>query len=98
MDAVTFENSVSPKNLKTRGALYIEVVLDEIRWEIYTFLLSRESQTNDFDLTKYITKVGDIDHIKPIFESLRKVGWNCDLSYGDTSLFIYRGEKPKNCW
>lgn len=98
MDLPTFETSVSPKNLKGRNELYIEIVLDEIRWEIYVFLLSRESQEMDFDLTKYITKVGDIDHIKPIFESLIKVGWNCDLSYGDTSLFIYKGEKPKRCW
>lgn len=97
MDGETFENSIKSLG-SNREDLFRETILDDVRWEIYLFLLSRETEEDYFDLTKYIEKIGDSDYIKPIFNSLRKSGWKCDLSYGDTAVFIYKGEKPKSCW
>ena len=98
MDAETFLECVKPKNLKDRQNLYQKVVLDEMRWDLYLFLLSRESEEDYFDLTKYIEKVGDPDVFQAVINALEIVGWKTSLSFGDTGLFIYKGEKPKNCW
>jgi hypothetical protein len=98
MDAETFFECVKPKNLKDRQTLYQKVVLDEMRWDIYLFLLSRESEEDYFDISKYIEKIGDVDVCQSVINSLETVGWKTALSFGDTGLFIYSGEKPKNCW
>ena len=98
MDEETFAECVKPKNLKAREALYQKVVLDEMRWDLYLFLLSRESEENYFDLSKYIEKVGDVEIFRKVINCLESVGWKTALSFGDTGLFIYRTEKPKNCW
>ena len=98
MDEETFVECVKLKNLKSRDSLYQKVVLDETRWDIYLFLLSRESEEDYFDLSKYIEKVGDVEVFRGMMNVLQKVGWKTSLSFGDTGLFIYTGEKPKNCW
>ena len=54
MDFESFLECIKPKNLKDRESLYQEVVLDEIRSDLYLFLLSRESEEDYFDLSKYI--------------------------------------------
>ena len=98
MDEETFFECVKPKNLKDRESLYQKVVLDEMRWDLYLFLLSRESEEEYFDLSKYIEKVGDVEVFQCVINSLEIVGWKTCLSFGDTGLFIYKTEKPKNCW
>jgi hypothetical protein len=97
MDRETFETVVGNIN-DNRIELFRKIVLDEIRWDIYMFLLSRNTEDEYFDLTKYIDKLEDIDYIKPVFNSLGKSGWKWELSFGDTALFIFKGEKPVNCW
>jgi hypothetical protein len=54
MDFESFLECIKAKNLKDRESLYQEVVLDEIRSDLYLFLLSRESEEDYFDLSKYI--------------------------------------------
>ena len=98
MDAQTFAELVKPKNLSDRETLYTNVVLDEVRWDLYLFLLSRESEENFFDLTKYIEKLGDVAIFQCIINSLKTAGWKMSMSFGDTALFIYKEDKPKNCW
>jgi hypothetical protein len=98
MDEETFTECIKPKNLKNRESLYQKVVLDEMRWDLYLFLLSRDSEENYFDLSKYIEKVGDVEVFRADMNILENAGWKTALSFGDTGLFIYKGEKPKNCW
>jgi hypothetical protein len=98
MDSETFLECIKPKNLKDRETLYEKVVLDEIRWDLYLFLLSRDSEEDYFDLSKYIEKVGDVEILQSVINNLESVGWKTSLSFGDTGLFIYTSEKPKNCW
>jgi len=40
----------------------------------------------------------DLQIIKELVPELEELGWTCKLSFGDTGLFIYSGEKPSNCW
>ena len=98
MDSETFLECIKPKNLNDRETLYEKVVLDEIRWDLYLFLLSRESEEDYFDLSKYIEKVGDVEILQSVINNIESVGWKTTLSFGDTGLFIYKTEKPKNCW
>lgn len=98
MDAETFAECVKSKNLKDRETLYQKVVLDEMRWDLYLFLLSRESEEDYFDISKYIEKVGNPDIFQVVIDSLESAGWKTSLSFGNTGLFIYKTEKPKNCW
>ena len=98
MDEETFQALARPDNLANREELYRQATLDELRLALYMFLLSRESDEDDFDLTKYIEKLGDSDYLQPVFESLPNLGWKYTVSFGGTALFVYTGEKPSRCW
>lgn len=99
MDEQTFISTVMPDIIEaTRDELYVDIVLDQLRWDIYEHLVSRESEESFLDLTKYIEKLGDVEALDSVFECLRLMGWKVDLSFGNTGVFIYLGDKPKSCW
>ena len=99
MDEQTFIETVIPKTIEeNKEELFIDTVLDQLRWDIYEHLISRESEQEYLSLDKYIEKIGDIEQLECIFETLRLLGWKVDLSFGNTGVFIYLGDKPKCCW
>ena len=98
MDEETFQTLADPDNVANREELYRHATLDELRLGLYMFLISRESDEDDFDLTKYIEKLGDSDYLRPVFDSLTYLGWKHTVSFGGTALFVYIGEKPSRCW
>ena len=69
------------------------LVEEEFRKSVYKFMLLRKDYTEYYDVSKVDTEL-----LQKIRDDLEKCGWTTALSYGDTGLFIYKGEKPKNCW
>ena len=99
MDEQTFIETVMPDVIEAnKEELYVDIVLDQLRWDIYEHLVSRESEEEFLDITKYIDKLGDVEAFDSIFECLRLMGWKVDFSFGNTGVFIYLGDKPKSCW
>lgn len=98
MDEDTFQTLITQSNISNKEALFRATILDELRLNIYTFLISRETEEDDFDLTKYIEKLGDILYIDPVLNALKAAGWKYTISFGDTALFVYTGDRPARCW
>jgi hypothetical protein len=83
-------------------------VIKQLRNDIYNHLISRREETDYFDIENFRKKYNYNDQddsenfeiiLKQIIDELKKLGWNIELSYGDTGLFIYSTEeKPPNCW
>jgi hypothetical protein len=97
MDSDTFINLIDTKNSIEFEKLNIKRICEELRNEIYTFLISRKDEEDFFDITKYI-KNKQKDCLEFIYDELEKAGWKYKLSYGDTGLFIFKENVPRNCW
>jgi len=73
-----------------------------LRREIYEHVIShKEDEYFSLDTfsSKFNMKLEDIkEQISCVVEELKNINWKCSYSYGETALFIYREEKPKNCW
>jgi hypothetical protein len=94
MDSDTFITSISIKNQEKFSQLNINRICQELRKEIYNFLISRKSEEEFFDINLY----KKYDVLEIIYKELEKAGWKYDTSYGDTCLFIFKENKPRNCW
>ena len=100
----TFPDILIPKNKDNFKNIYYNYVLKCLRKEMYVNILQSD-ETNYFDIEKftyiYYKKNKDImkNLTKDIISELKKLGWNCKTSFGDTAIFIYSTEKPPhNCW
>ncbi len=73
-----------------------------LRKEIYEHLISRDSENDYFDLDIFSKRHSYINYlsiVNTVCEELKELGWNIQLSFGDTGLFIFSTEeKPKSCW
>ena len=94
MDSDTFINLIT-NNQEIFVKLNLQRLCKELRQNIYIFLISRKSEEDFFDITRH-TK--DSECLEIIYKELEIAGWKHRLSYGDTGLFIYRENVPKNCW
>jgi hypothetical protein len=68
-------------------------------------LSSNPTENNSFDLEVFfksnnVTNDSDKDNIFNIIKKeLQELGWNCVLTFGGTTLFIYSSESfPTSCW
>ena len=64
-----------------------------------------ESENNSYDLDDFFkkNKVKDEDIKNKLFtiikKELKELGWNCQRTFRNTTLFIYSSNKtPKSCW
>ena len=82
----------------------VSMILFKLRYDVAEFMLSRDCEKDFFDLTPTIRKwKTHPDTIKTVVKALRDeietVSFNTGLGYGDTGLFIYKGDTPpSNCW
>ena len=73
-----------------------------IRKNLYEHLINNEEK-DYFSLDdvggRYRLKMEIVQKIvKDLIPELEQLGWTCKLSFGETGLFIYSGDKPVNCW
>lgn len=73
-----------------------------LRRSIYEHVISHKKEeyiSLDIFSEKYNISTEKINKmVKELFSELQNLGWSCALSYGDTGLFVYSGEKPSNCY
>ena len=95
MDSYTFINTI--KDDSKFENLYREKIICDFRMNLYDFLISRKSEEDFFDLCS-IPQNHREDAVKIIQEELNQAGWKFQISYGDTGMFIFKEDVPKNCW
>lgn len=97
-----FPKKLHVDNKASFAQYYRDRVLCYLRRDLYEHILrSKEDEYFDldrFNATHLIDLTITIELVNVVSTELMKLGWNCALSYGNTALFIYSGEKPKNCW
>ena len=78
-------------------------VTASLRETVYKHLLLRANDNDYVDLDKFVQEL-DVgpsyitEIVADIRKELRKLGWKTALSYNDTGLFIFSGDKPPSCW
>lgn len=68
-----------------------ELRLNELRRELFRHIIS-SSETDYF-----VVKEEHRMFVPVVRDELHKLGWKTILTYGDTGLFIFENEKPRNC-
>lgn len=73
-----------------------------MRKSIYEHVISHESKDyyslDEFNQSFHISMEMTQKIVKELIIELEHLGWTCKLSFGDTGLFIYTGDKPENLW
>lgn len=106
-----FPDFIKPELLKINNEFYRKILIqDKLRDAVYEFLILRKEENEYFDLDKFQSKISEeisfgkneflLEIVNTILiPELMNLGWKCQLSFGDTGLFIYSTEeKPKSCW
>lgn len=96
-----------PKHLNVKyrekfAELHYNRIKCYVRKTIYEHVISSEFK-DYYSLDEFCSSFhGKIDMIqkivKELIPELEALGWTCKLSFGDTGLFIYTGDKPENLW
>lgn len=102
----TFPSQISASNQQNFTVLFRKRVECYLRRDIFEFLLSRPNEETYFALDNFLNKFEFNTDLKKdfptmlsngILKELEQLGWQTALSFGDTGLFIFSGERPKNC-
>ena len=98
-----FPSKLNSKN-KNEFELYkLDRCLCYFRRDLYEHILNNNEEIF-FDLDQFSkTYSCSLDDTLKMIETdiskeLNNLGWKTGLSYGNTALFVYSGEKPKSCW
>lgn len=92
---VIYKNTFQQRNYEYKLGL--------LRKEIYELILNA-IHSNFVDLDNFCrTKLeGDkevlCEMVDTVTTELEGLGWSVNTSYGGTALFVYVGDKPKNCY
>lgn len=98
-----FPNCLNVKNKGNFHQLHYDRTLCYLRRVLYEHII-REDENSYFEFEKfgkkYKLKSEDLQKmVQTVIEELKKIGWKCKKSFGDTGLFIYSTEKPPpSCW
>jgi DUF2075 family protein len=94
-----FPNSLQYKNRASFPNLNYDRVKAYLRRDIYEHIISSKPEdyfdVNKFKKTHNISMEKAIKMAKEITSELTELGWNTELTHGDTGLYIYGEEKPK---
>ena len=100
-----FPISLNAKKKDEFKNIYLKKIKCILREDICNFMLSRKDEKVYWELDKFSRKYQiNIKKIEKLVENsmipeLENIGWKCQLSFGNTGLFIYSSEKPPvNCW
>lgn len=86
--------------------IFKDTLLRKIREDVASFFITRDSYENFFDITSYIRQTRSIkngasiieDIVKTLCSEINETGFETRLSYGNTAIFIFKGDVPPNCW
>ena len=97
-----FPAKLRPENKETFASLNYDRVKCYLRRDIYEHIISHEEK-DYFELDAFNKdRINDMDKVTQmvteLMKELEQLGWNCQLSYGGTGLFIYENEPPSNCF
>jgi hypothetical protein len=96
-----------PKHLNAKyrerfPELYYNRIKCYARKTIYEHIISHEAKDyyslDEFNTSFHTGMEMTQKIIRELIPELEKLGWTCKLSFGDTGLFIYTGDKPENLW
>ena len=100
-----FPSDICPENKDNFNQLYYIKVLKELRQTISHHVLRSLTYDEYFAIDvffekyqKYISPAQIVEMVKLLREELEALGWKTQLSFGDTGLFIFIGDKPRGCW
>lgn len=99
----SFPNNLIPAEASTFRKIWRAKMMRKLREEIYLMMISRKT-FNEYYALDGFSKRNKLEMsmvqkmVKLIIPKLKKLGWKCQLSFGDTGLFIYGEEKPTNLW
>ncbi len=96
-----FPEHLRPDNIKKLVDANYNRLKCYLRRDLYEHIISH-SESDYFSLDEFNQRVNNMDTTKKLVEEvileLKELGWNCQLSFGGTGLFVYGKEKPKECW
>lgn len=98
-----FPSKIKPENKDNFQKIFYDRVKCYLRRDIFEHILSHD-ENDYFSLDDFNRqRVDDMELVKKmtgeLMDELKKIGWNCKLSFGDTGLFIYSTENhPPSCW
>jgi hypothetical protein len=73
-----------------------------VRKTIYEHIISHDSKEyyslDEFNASFHSGMEMTQKIVRELIPELEQLGWTCKLSFGDTGLFIYTGDKPENLW
>jgi hypothetical protein len=104
-----FPSEICAKSIKqSLGDTKNKYVASLLRSHIYRHLILRRNDNEFVDLEKFTREDLELDAtylrseipkiVALISCELAEIGWKSGLSYNDTGLFIYAGDKPPSCW
>ena len=102
----SFPTKLRPDDKNILDQLCVEMVVKALRDKLYKRIV-KNNEEDFFDLSLFIRAFAFqkekrekiLGIVTPIVMSeLQDLGWKCQLAYGDTGLFIYSGQLPKNCY
>jgi len=98
-----FSIKLKPENSNNFHAEYMNIITMSLRETITNTILSRKDETeyiflDTFSNNWHITHTDLLPIVKNLMLELNILGWTCNLSYGNTALFIYadKDKPPSN--
>jgi hypothetical protein len=99
----TFPEEIRSNNINNFRELYFSKMVEILRDKLYIFitkLSSNEKENSYFDLEKFkieneVTNEDMIHIVDKVRIELKLLDWNTDLRFGNTGLFIWKTEKPR---
>ena len=102
MDNFTTE-MFNVKNKNEFSTMLFTLNLDKLKTSVFEFLLRRKSEEEFYDLESFTNHNGCGGGMKTMIEvvshDLKELGWNLQIAFGGTGLYIYSTpEPPSTCW
>ena len=91
-----FPDSISSNNIEKFPKLKIEYFKELLRSSIYSFLVCRKNEDEEFILENFKKNLTD-ESIQSVLLELSSYNWNYTLLYGNTVVYIYKDKKPLKC-
>jgi hypothetical protein len=98
-----FPAYLTPENVDSYSGIYRDRLTSMMRDEISLLLLSRMTD-NEYYAIDIFARANNCQNydmsviIADIREELETIGWKTELSFADTGLFIFSGDRPTSCW
>lgn len=96
-----FPETLNVRNKENFSRIRYERLKCYLRRDLYEHILSGRENVY-FCLDKLKEELKDENErgrmINEVIEELKMLGWNCQLVYGSSGLFVYSDKRPENCF